>query len=69
MYDKFRQLIDRRGITPYKIAKDLEMPQSTFSDWKSGRSKPKADKLLKIANYLEVPVEDLISEKENKQIP
>ena len=61
MYDKFRQLIDSKGITPYKLAKDTGISQSTLSDWKAGRSTPKLDKLLKIADYLGVQLQDLIS--------
>ena len=61
MYDKFRQLIDSKGITPYKLAKDTGISQSTLSDWKVGRSTPKLDKLLKIADYLGVQLQDLIS--------
>ena len=60
MYDKFRQILDERGITPYKVAKATGITQSTFSDWKTGRSKPKVDKLVKIAEFLCVPLESII---------
>jgi len=60
LYDKFRQIITERGLTVYKIAKDTDIPQSTFSQWKSGRSVPKVDKLQKVAKYLDVPLEDLV---------
>ncbi|MBQ8662509.1 MAG: helix-turn-helix transcriptional regulator [Eubacterium sp.] len=62
MYHKYAQLRDAAGLTDYKVAKDTGIPKSTFSDWKAGRSKPKVDKLLKIANYFGVPVEELITE-------
>lgn len=64
MYNTFRQIIDKKGITPYRVAKDTGVPNSTLSDWKMGKSKPKADKLLKIANYLGINVEELIEEEE-----
>ena len=63
MYKKYEELCNERGVTTYQVSKETGIAQSTFSDWKSGRSKPKVDKLLKIANYFGVPVEDLISEK------
>lgn len=63
MYDKFRQIIQEKGITTYRVAKETGIANSTLSDWKNGRSTPKADKLLKIANYLGIPVEELIVEK------
>lgn len=60
MYDKFRQLLVEKGITPYKVAKETGISQVTLSDWKHGRSKPKVDKLVKIADFLNVPLEKLL---------
>lgn len=60
MYDKFRRIITEKGITPYRVAKDTNIPTATMSDWKNGKSKPKVDKLQKIATYLGVKIEDLI---------
>lgn len=62
LYDKFRQIIEKRGITPYKVSKATGISQVTLSDWKHGRYKPKVDKLIKIAKYLNVPLEELIDD-------
>ena len=56
-YQKFEQLVKARGITAYRVAKDLGLASTVFSDWKSGKSKPKADKIKKIANYFGVTIE------------
>lgn len=56
MYLKFLSLLEGRGITSYKVAKETGISQVTLSDWKNGRSVPKVDKLQKIANYFEVPI-------------
>lgn len=56
MYQKFLLLLEERGITSYKVAKETGISQVTLSDWKNGRSVPKVDKLQKIANYFEVPI-------------
>lgn len=61
---KIKALMDKKGITAYRMAIDLNFPQSTVSEWLSGAYIPKADKLLKIAKYLEVPIEDLIDEEQ-----
>lgn len=53
---KMQALADARGISLYKVAKDLEFPRSLFSDWKSGKSMPKTDKLIKIADYFGITV-------------
>lgn len=57
MYEKFAQLVEARGVTTYRVAKDIGLAQTVFSDWKSGKSKPKADKLKKIADYFGVTIE------------
>ena len=56
MYKNYVELRDTKGITDYQVSKDTGIPKSTFSDWKSGRSKPKADKLKILADYFGVPI-------------
>lgn len=56
-YKKFEQLVKARKITAYRVAKDLGLAPTVFSDWKSGKSKPKVDKLKKIADYFGVAIE------------
>lgn len=65
MYEYFRQIIDSRGITTYMVSKATGISQSTFSDWKRGRYQPKLNKLIKIADYLGVSINELIGRKEN----
>lgn len=55
-YEKFEKLLDERNVTAYQVSKATGIYTSTFSDWKSGRSKPKMEKLQKIADYFGVPV-------------
>lgn len=60
-FHKVEELVNKRGITLYTLAKELGFAKSLFSDWKSGKSMPKTDKLIKIADYFGVTVEYLIS--------
>lgn len=64
MYEIFVKLLEKYGITAYKVSKATGIAGSTFSDWKSGRSTPKQDKLQKIADYFGVSVDYLITGKE-----
>ncbi len=61
-YVNFEQLLVERGTTTYKVAKETGISNSTFSDWKSGRSTPKLDKMQKIAAYFDVSLESLMGE-------
>lgn len=57
MYEKFLQLLEEKGITAYRVAKDTGLSSTLFSEWKSGKSKPKADKLKILADYFGVSIE------------
>ena len=57
MYSKFERLLKERNLMPYRVSLDTGIAQSTLSDWKSGRSKPKVDKLKILADYFGVPIE------------
>lgn len=56
MYSKIKALMDSRNVSAYKLSKDLHFSRSMISDWKSGRSVPKASTLSKIADYFDVPL-------------
>ena len=59
-YEKFDSLLREKGTTVYRVAKETGIPASTFSDWKNGRSTPKAEKLSKIARFFDIPLEYFI---------
>lgn len=60
MYENYCIIRDLNHVTDYQVAKDTGINRSTFSDWKSGRSEPKQDKLRKIAKYFGCSVEYLM---------
>ena len=62
MYQKYEALRDERGVTDYRVAQETNIPKSTFSEWKTGRSAPKADKLFRIAKFFGVPMEYFLDE-------
>lgn len=49
-------------MTPYRVSKDTGIPQSTLTDWKTGRSKPKTDKLVILSKYFNVPLEFFVED-------
>lgn len=61
MYEIIKAKLDERSITAYKMCKDIGISPTVISDLKSGKSKPKTDKLIKIADYLGVDVKVFIS--------
>lgn len=57
MYEKYVKLRDEKGLSDYRVSEITGIPKSTFSDWKTGRSSPKIEKLKKIADCFEVTVD------------
>ena len=77
-YNIFENLLKMNKTTVYRVSKDTGIAASTFSDWKSGRSVPKLDKIKLIANYFDVPLEYMLTgnrdallmvESENSRLP
>ena len=67
-YQRFYELLQAHDTTVYKVAKETGIPPSTFSDWKSGRSVPKAEKLCRIANYFGVSLDVMLGSHAGKSI-
>lgn len=59
-YAVFEELLRERGTTMYQVAKATHIAPSTFTDWKNGRSTPKADKLARIADHFSVSLDELM---------
>lgn len=59
-YQAFERLLAAKKTTVYRVAKETGISNSSFSDWRRGRSSPKPDKLQKLADYFDVPVETLM---------
>ena len=64
MYEIFEKLCEAKGLTPYKVSKATGIPTATLSNWKAGRYTPKRDKLQKIADFLGVSLEYLMTGEE-----
>lgn len=47
MYEIFLKLLKAKGCSAYQVSKATGIAQSTLSDWKNGKSIPKADKIQK----------------------
>ncbi len=63
MYERFEELLKEHNVTAYEVANKTGVAQSTLTNWKNGKYKPKIDKLCKIANYFGVPVTEFIDDK------
>lgn len=69
MYKIYCKLRDERNLKDADVVRETKITKSTFSDWKSGRSNQKQDKLQKIADYFGVTLDYLMTgvEKDNTE--
>lgn len=65
-YAAFEALLQTHEVTVYQVAKGTGISPSTFSDWKRGRSMPKADKLALIADFFSVSLDELMGTEKGK---
>lgn len=70
MYEVYCKLRDLRGVKDADVVRATGITKSTFSDWKSGRSEPKKEKLQKIADFFDVSLDYLMTgEDSNPETP
>lgn len=56
VYAKYAKLRDKKGITDYRVAKDLGFSRSYLTEMRQGKFAPKFDNLNKLAAYFDVPI-------------
>lgn len=62
----FVELLQKRGISAYKLSKDIEVSEAVISQWKNGTALPKYDSIKKLSKYLKVSSDYLLEIEDNK---
>ena len=60
MYQKYAELIKQKGIRTSDVCRATGISASTFTDWKTGKSKPEIDKIQKIADFFGVAITEFL---------
>lgn len=68
MYEIFAKLLADKGLRAADVTRATGIKSPVFSEWKKGKSRPNADKMLLIANFLGVSVEYLMTGKEPESV-
>ena len=58
-YDSLRAVMAEKGVTRYKLVKDLPIYDGYFTNWKKGKS-PNILTLIMLADYLDVTIDYLV---------
>ncbi|MGY3716742.1 LexA family protein [Sutcliffiella cohnii] len=51
MAENLKKQLDKKGITQTMMAKDLNIPEMTVSNWVKGKTYPRPDKIQMMADY------------------
>lgn len=60
-------LMEQNNIKANKLCRDLELSESSVTDWKKGKAVPSVKALEKIAKYFDVSLDWLITGEEGCQ--
>lgn len=57
-----QKFMDKKSVTRYQLADELDLKYSTLSEWLQGRKYPRIDKLDLLANYFNITISELIED-------
>jgi len=60
MLERIQALMKERGIKEIDLVRDAKLSNGVFTQWKSGKTKPSLDAIIKIANYFGVTTDYLL---------
>lgn len=66
MYEIFARLLEEKNLKAADVTRATGIKSPVFSEWKKGKSKPNTEKMIKIANFLDVSVEYLMTGENSK---
>lgn len=67
MARNLRKYITMCGKDRRVVAKELNIPYSTLTEWMNGRKYPRIDRIERMAEYFNISKSDLIEDFEKKQ--
>lgn len=56
-----KELMKRKGITNYRLSKDIDCAPTTVTNWLNGKTLPSSDKMQLLAGYFGVSVDYLMT--------
>jgi len=65
---RFREIIQSRNITPYRVAKDTGISQGLMAEYNRGEKIPTVGNLTKIADYLDCSVDYLLGRTDKPEV-
>ena len=67
LHENLRNLRKRKGLSQQELADKVGVVRQTISKWENGDSTPDSVSLIKIANVLQIPPDDILDENVSKK--
>ena len=58
--ERFPQILEKLGVTKYRLEHEAHLPQSAIYSWQSGRTAPSVESLYKIAKTYDISLDYLV---------
>lgn len=54
------KLMDKKGVTAYRLSKETGISESVISRWKSGEQSPSISSLVKVSHFFQCGLSELM---------
>lgn len=61
MYQNYEKIRNEKGLKDVDVARGTGISRAMFSEWKHGKFTPKIDKIRQIAEFLDVPIDYIVT--------
>ena len=66
MVKRILQLMESRHITAAELTREISLANGVITQWKSGKSKPSTDAIVKLAHFFDVSTDYLLTGTEKE---
>lgn len=61
--DKLKDLLEEKSVTPYRVAKEIGVSQTTIKNWVTGYTAPKERHIKALADYFGITTDELLGKE------
>lgn len=61
MYENYEKVRNEKGLKDADVSRGTGIARAVLSEWKNGKFTPRIDKIQKIAEFLDVPIDYIVT--------
>lgn len=67
-WERFYSMCAKKGVEPNPVAREIGISSGIVTKWKTARTLPNGETLIKIADYLDCSVDYLLGRTDNPDV-